>query len=175
MKRHELTDEQWEQLVPLVRRRITRTGRPRRDDRQMLNGVFWILGTGAPWRDLPGRYGPWQTVHRYCSQWRRNGGFSAIVEALQIKLDDKGLIDWTLALRVDTSPLRGRGSRLARLRRCIDRSNVRAARAAGAADKKVSRSTPENPRTTRWAAAEAGLDRSSTWLLTARGLRSRSK
>ena len=155
MKRHELTDEQWEHLSPLIRGRAARTGRPARDPRQMLNGIFWILGTGAPWRDLPARFGPWQTVHRYFSQWRRSGRFTAILEALQIKLDDKGLIDWNLW--------------------CIDGSNVRAARAAGGADKKVSRSTPTNRRTTRWAAAEAGLDRSSTWLLTARALRSRSR
>lgn len=155
MKRHELTDEQWEHLSPLMERRAARTGRPARDPRQMLNGILWILGTGAPWRDLPARYGPWQTVHRYFSQWRRSGLFQAIIEALQIKLDDKGLIDWNLW--------------------CIDGSNVRAARAAGGADKKVSRSIRKSPRTTRWAAAEAGLDRSSTWLLTVRALRSPSK
>ena len=68
MKRHELTDGQWEYLALLVRRKVARTGRPRRDERPMLNGIFWILGTGAPWRDLPRRYGPWQTVHRYFSQ-----------------------------------------------------------------------------------------------------------
>ena len=150
MKRHELTDEQWEHLSPLLRRRAARTGRPARDPRVMLNGVLWILGTGAPWRDLPTRYGPWQTVHRYFSQWRRRGVFAAMIEALQIKLDDRGLIDWNLW--------------------CVDGSNVRAARAAGGADKKASRATPTNRRTTRWAAAEAGLDRSSTWLLTARAL-----
>ena len=47
MKRHELTDEQWEHLSPLIRGRAARTGRPARDPRQMLNGIFWILGTGA--------------------------------------------------------------------------------------------------------------------------------
>jgi len=155
MKRHELTDEQWEHLSPLMRRKAASTGRPARDPRVMLNGILWILGTGAPWRDLPSRYGPWQTVHRYFSQWRRNGVFAAMIEALQIKLDDRGLIDWSLW--------------------CVDGSNVRAARAAGGADKKVLRSTLTNRRTTRWAAAEAGLDRSSTWLLTARELHSPSK
>jgi transposase len=121
----------------------------------MLNGIFWILGTGAPWRDLPERFGPWQTVHRYFSDWRRSGVFAAIIEALQIKLDDRGLIDWDLW--------------------CVDGANVRASRAAAGADKKVSSVTPTNRQTTRWAAAEAGLDRSSMWLLTARALRSRSK
>ena len=94
MKRHELTDEQWELLSPLRRRRAASTGRPARDPRQMLDGILWILGTGAPWRDLPDRFGSCKTVHRYFSQWRRRGRFKAIIEVLQIKLDDRGLIDW---------------------------------------------------------------------------------
>jgi transposase len=121
----------------------------------MLNGILWILGTGAPWRDLPERFGSCKTVHRYFSQWRRTGIFAAIIEALQIKLDDRGLIDWELW--------------------CVDGANVRASRAAAGADKKVSSGTRTSRRTTRWAAAEAGLDRSSMWLLTAGALRWPSK
>ena len=155
MKRHELTDEQWELVSPLIPQACARTGRPARDARQMLNGIFWILGTGAPWRDLPERFGPWQTVHRYFSQWRKAGVFAGIIEALQVELDERGLIDWNLW--------------------CVDGANVRAARAAAGADKKVSRGTPTNRPTTRWAAAEAGLDRSSMWLLTATALPSPSK
>ena len=155
MKRHELMDEHWELVAPMIPRKSAFTGRPAKDPRLMLNGILWILGTGAPWRDLPERFGPWQTVHRYFSEWRRCGVFAAIIEALQIKLDDRGLIDWELW--------------------CVDGANVRAARAAGGADKKVSSATPTNRRTTRWAAAEAGLDRNSMWLLTARALRWPSK
>jgi transposase len=155
MKRHELTDEQWELVAPFVRRKTAGTGRPPKDPRRMLNGILWILGTGAAWRDLPERFGSCKTVHRYFSEWRRSGVFAAMIEALQIKLDDRGLIDWELW--------------------CVDGTNVRAARAAGGADKKVSSATRTNRRTTRWAAAEAGLDRSSTWLLTARARRWRSK
>jgi len=155
MKRHELTDEQWQLVSPLIPRRTARTGRRPKDPRVMLNGTLWILGTGAPWRDLPERFGAFQTVHRYFSEWRRTGVIAAIVEALQIKLDERGLIDWELW--------------------CVDGAHVRAARAAAGADKKVSRATPTNRRTTRWAAAEAGLARNSIWLLTVRALRSPSK
>lgn len=155
MKRHELTDEQWELIAPLIPKRTAKTGRPAKDPRLMLNGILWILGTGAPWRDLPERFGSCKTVHRYFSQWRSAGVFAAIIDALQIKLDERGLIDWELW--------------------CVDGANVRAARAAAGADKKVSTATPTSPRTTRWAAVEAGLDRNSMWLLTARPLRSRSK
>ena len=127
-----------------------RTGRPPRDRRVLLDGTFWILGTGAPWRDLPDRFGPWQTVYDHFSEWRRSGVLDRIVDALQVKLDQKGLIDWELWY--------------------VDGASVRAARAAAGADKKVLPVTKTNRRTTRWAAAEAGLDRSSTWLLTATAL-----
>ncbi len=147
MKRHELMDEQWELIEPLVPRSTARTGRPPRDRRTVLNGIFWILHTGAPWRDLPERFGPWQTVYHHFAKWRREGVFAEIIEVLQVTLDDRGLIDWDLW--------------------CIDGANVRAARAAAGANKKVSTGIPTNRRTTLWAAAEAGLDRNSTWLLTA--------
>ena len=139
MKRHELTDEQWELVKPLVPHKKARTGRPPREPRVMLNGIFWILGTGAPWRDLPERFGPWQTVYDHFANWRRDGVCANVIEALQVKLDEKGLIDWELW--------------------CVDGSNVRAARAAAGADKKVSTAIPTSRPTTRWAAAEAGLDR----------------
>ena len=155
MKRHELTDEQWELVEPHIPRSKARTGRPPSDPRLMLNGIFWSLGTGAPWRDLPERFGPWQTVYDHFRNWRRQGVFATVIDALQVKLDDRGLIDWELW--------------------CVDGAIVRAARAAAGADKKVSGGTRTSRRTTRWAAAGAGLDRSSTWLLTARALRSRSK
>lgn len=151
MKRHELTDEQWAAIKPLIPHKVARTGRPPKDPRLMLNGIFWILGTGAPWRDLPERFGPWQTVYDHFWRWRRQGVFARVIEALQVKLDEKGLIDWELW--------------------CVDGANVRAARAAAGADKKVWRATPTNRRTTRWAAREAGLDRNSTWSLTVRELR----
>ena len=102
-------------------------------------------------RDLPERFGPWQTVYDHFRKWRKSGVFARIIEALQIKLDQQGLIDWELW--------------------CVDGANVRAARAAAGADKKVSSDTRMNPKTTLWAAAEAGLEPSSTWLLTARELR----
>lgn len=150
MKRHALTDEQWLLVEPFLRRKKARTGRPAKDARLMLDGIFWVLGTGAPWRDLPERFGPWQTVYDRFAKWRKKGVFLQIVEALQVKLDEKGLIDWELW--------------------CVDGASVRAARAAAGADKKVSSVTRTNLPTTRWAAAEAGLDRSSTWLLTATAL-----
>ena len=155
MKRHELTDEQWTLVDPDVPRRKARTGRPPSDPRLMLNGIFWVLGTGAPWRDLPERFGPWQTVYDHFHKWRKSGVFARIIEVLQVKLDEKGLIDWELW--------------------CVDGASVRAARAAAGANKKVSSGIRTSRKTTLWAAAEGGLDRNSIWLLTARALRLPSK
>ena len=155
MRRHELTDEQWALVEPHVPRSRARTGRPPSDPRLMLNGIFWILHTGAPWRDLPERFGPWQTVYDHFSRWRKSGVFARVVEALQLKLDERGLIDWDLW--------------------CVDGAHVRASRAAAGAGKKVAAGTRTSRPITRWAAAEAGLGRRSTWLLTARAVRSRSR
>ena len=151
MKRHELTDEQWALVEPHLPASNARTGRPASDRRTLLNAIFWILITGAPWRDLPERFGPWQTAYHHFSKWRKNGIFARIIEVLQIKLDQQGLIDWDLW--------------------CVDGSNVRATRAAAGADKKVSSATPTSRPTTLWAAAEAGLEPNSIWFLTARELR----
>ena len=150
MKRHELTSEQWELIQPLLSPAAS-TGRPSKDRRVMLSGILWILRTGAPWRDLPERFGPWRTVYGYFQQWRADGTFDRILEALQIRLDREGKIDWDLW--------------------CIDGSNVRAARAAGGASKKVSRDTSKSHKTTLWAAREADSAASSTWLLTAEACR----
>lgn len=155
MHRHELNDEQWAAVEPLIPRSTARTGRPPGDRRLMLNGLFWILATGAPWRDLPERFGPWQTVYDHFRKWRKSGVFAAVVEALQVKLDNAGYIDWELW--------------------CVDGAHVRAARAAAGADKKVVSATPTNPPTTHWAAAAAGLDRSSIWSLTVKAIRSPSR
>ena len=155
MHRHDLNDEQWSLVLPFIPTSDAKTGRPPSDPRINLNGIFWILGTGAPWRDLPERYGPWQTVYDHFRNWRKSGVFADILEALQVKLDNKGYIDWELW--------------------CVDGSSVRAARAAAGADKKVLSVTPTSPPITHWAAAEAGLDRSSMWSLTVRALRLPSK
>lgn len=155
MKRHELTDEQWESIEALLPKRIAKTGRKPRNPRQMLNGILWILRTGAPWRDLPERFGPWKTVYHYFGRWRDDGTFERILQALQIHLDRNGQIDWDLW--------------------CIDGSSVRASRASAGASKKASRSTVTNPKTTLWAVQKADSAANSTWLLTVQGCPSLSK
>jgi transposase len=94
MNRGELTDAQWERLRPLLPPQKAWTGRPARDHRLILNGILWIDRTGAPWRDLPERYGPWQTVATRFYRWREAGIWDHILAAVQQLADVEGRIDW---------------------------------------------------------------------------------
>jgi transposase len=151
MKRHELNDEQWALISGWLPLSAAKTGRPARDPRTIWNGIFWILRTGAPWRDLPERFGPWQTVYDHFSRWRRSGVFARIVREMQVRLDREGRIDWNMW--------------------CVDGTQIRATRAAAGATKKVSGATRLNRATTHWACAEEDSGQSCTWLLTAKELR----
>ena len=93
-RRHELSDAEWEQLQPLLPPH--RAGRARRDDRQVVNGIVWKLATGAPWRDLPERYGPWATVYTRFWRWTRAGVWDRILAAVQRRADAAGQLDWTV-------------------------------------------------------------------------------
>jgi transposase len=91
----DLTEAQWKVLEPLLleSRRQDGRGRPWRDAREVLDGVLWILRTGAPWQDLPKRYPPYQTCHRRFQQWQRSGRLSAILRLLLQDLVDRGKIN----------------------------------------------------------------------------------
>jgi transposase len=96
MNRHELTDEQWERLAPLLPPTKPATGRPNHDHRRILNGILWRLTTGVPWRDLPERYGPWKTVYSRYRRWQQGGIWDRILSALQAQADAEGRVDWDL-------------------------------------------------------------------------------
>jgi transposase len=138
-RRHELTDAQWALIAPLMPARSR--GRVWADHRRTVSGVLYWAATGVPWRDLPGRFGPWQTVYERFRRWRDDGTWAAILRALQGAADRLGLIDWSLF--------------------CVDTTVARATRAAGGAAKKGGR-RPSRP-TTPWASAGAGSAASSTW------------
>jgi transposase len=92
----ELTDEQWQQLEPLLPalpRRADGRGRPWRSNREILNGVLWILRSGARWKDLPERFPPYQTCHRRFQTWVRSGTLARILETLADDLQQRGKID----------------------------------------------------------------------------------
>jgi transposase len=92
----ELTDEQWAIIVPLIPEPVRRSdgrGRPWRENREVLNGVLWILRSGARWQDLPERFPPYQTCHRRYQQWVRAGVLRAVLEALAQDLKERGELD----------------------------------------------------------------------------------
>ena len=115
VRRYELSDEAFALVVDLLPRNGRRGGQWH-DHRTALNGMFWILHSGAQWRELPERYGPWQTVYARFRRWSREGLWERILQTLQRELDAAGQIEWTLW--------------------CIDGSHVRAHKAAAGAGKK---------------------------------------
>jgi len=84
--RFDLSDQEWAAIKP----HLSQGGRgPKRvDDRRILNGIFYILRTGAPWRDLPERYGPRTTVYNRYARWARRGVWKTIFDALAQKNED---------------------------------------------------------------------------------------
>ncbi len=115
MARHRLTDEQWECIADVFPPRA-RTGRPPSDRRNILEGILWILRTGAPWRDLPEEFGPWATVWDLFDKWNGDGTLNEILCRLR-------------AVRVDCEDI---DEELW----CIDGTIVRAARCAAGGGKK---------------------------------------
>ena len=91
----DLTEAQWQVLRPLLtpKRRPDGRGRPWRDTRAVLNGILWVLRTGAPWHDLPDRYPPYQTCHRRFQQWQRDGTLTWLLHALAEDLRARGKLD----------------------------------------------------------------------------------
>jgi len=89
MLRHGLTDEQWDliaNLFPLPKR----VGRPPRDRREIIDAILWVLNTGIPWRDLPAKFGPWQTAWNLFDKWNHTGTLAAVLRRMQgqVTIDD---------------------------------------------------------------------------------------
>ena len=80
--RHDISDRHWELLEPHLPGRAGVWGGVAEDNRQFINAVFWILRTGAPWRDLPASYGGWKNTHRRFCRWRDQGIWEALLEQL---------------------------------------------------------------------------------------------
>lgn len=92
----ELTDKQWEIIEPILPKSKSRPGKPGRpsvNKRDVLNGILWILRTGAQWRELPERYPPYQTCHRYFQQWSRTGILLKLLKRLAKDLIARGKLE----------------------------------------------------------------------------------
>ena len=94
MSRYDLTDFEWRVIEPLLPNKPR--GVPRVDDRRVLNGIFWVLRSGAPWRDLPERYGPRTTCYNRFVRWRKAGVWDRLMDAITAAHDgDIQMIDST--------------------------------------------------------------------------------
>lgn len=91
-KRYEPSDETWDVVSDLFIETHSR-GRPRLNNRLMLDGVLWVLCSGAAWRDMPERFGAWSTVYQRFRDWRNQGTFDQMFKRLNLKLSEQGLID----------------------------------------------------------------------------------
>jgi transposase len=96
-KRGELTDAAWARLRPLLPLNGKRGGQWR-DHRQVINGILWRLRVGAPWRDVPMRYGPWQTCYDRFARWRRDGTWDWLLALAQSAADAVGELGWTICI-----------------------------------------------------------------------------
>ena len=92
----DLRDDQWERIEPLLPVPKHR-GRPRADDRTTLNGIMWVLRSGARWKDLPERYGSSSTCHRRLQEWEAQGVWHHIWLRFLGTLDDEGRLEWSQA------------------------------------------------------------------------------
>jgi len=95
--RGELTDKAWEQMVPLLPEN-GRRGQQWKDHRKVINGILWKLRTGAPWRELPPRYGSWQTCYDRFVRSRRDGTWDRLLAHAQTESDAVGEVEWEVSV-----------------------------------------------------------------------------
>ena len=109
VKRYELSDWQWERVNDLLLGKAGDPGRSGRDNRQFVNGVLWVLRSGAHWHDLPERYGKWKTAHTRFSRWAKAGVWERVFEALIRDRDNQYLMLDTTLVRAHQQAATGKG------------------------------------------------------------------
>ena len=114
-RRHELSDEQWSQIEPHVPGRQGDPGRTGEDNRLFVNAVLWVARTGAPWRDLPDRFGKWNSVFQRFNRWCKCGVWQRLLEALGGDPDLENLLLDSTIVRAHQHAAGAKGGRAARL------------------------------------------------------------
>ncbi len=103
-RRYEITDEEWARIEPLLPPMTPQRGGRWRDHRQVLNGIVFRTRAGIPWRDVPERYGPWETVYKRFARWEQDGTWARIEAHLRVEADAAGELDW--AAQIDSTVVR---------------------------------------------------------------------
>jgi transposase len=115
VKRYELTPAQWERLAPLLPGKASDPGRSAADNRLFVNGVLWVLRSGAHWRDLPERYGKWKSIHKRFTRWAKAGVWERVFEALIKDRKNEYLMLDTTLVRAHQQAATGKGGAKTRL------------------------------------------------------------
>ena len=102
-RRHELTNKEWERIAPLLPKRMTLQGRPRKEDRRMIDAMLWIMATGAPWRDLPESYGPWTTVYNRFRLWAKQGVWERVYQSVLESAERGSNVEFAAILEIDST------------------------------------------------------------------------
>jgi transposase len=97
VRRGEITDRAWQEIEPLLPE-YGQSGGQWREHRAVINGILWKLRTGSPWRDLPERYGPWQTCFDRFNRWRRDGTWDRLLAHAQTNNDAVGEVRWEVSV-----------------------------------------------------------------------------
>jgi putative transposase len=114
-KRYELSEVQWERIAPLLPGKATDPGRTAADNRLFVNGVLWVLRSGAHWCDLPERYGQWKTAHKRFSRWSKSGVWDRVFADLIKDRDNQYLMIDSTLVRAHQQAATGKGGPRIRL------------------------------------------------------------
>ena len=98
MTRMMIRDKDWEKIQPLLLGGVGKQGRPSKNARLIVEGIFWVLRTGVPWRDLPKDFGSWKTIYNTFNRWTKNGVWENIWNILKKKMRMENPTLWTLQL-----------------------------------------------------------------------------
>ena len=115
VKRYELTDAQWQRIEALLPGKASDPGRTAADNRLFVNGVLWVLRSGAHWHDLPERYGKWKSVHTRFARWAKNGTWERVFEVLTKDRKNECLMLDTTLVRAHQQAATGKGGTKIRL------------------------------------------------------------
>ena len=115
VKRYELSDAQWERIKELLPGKAGDPGRTGVDNRLFVNGVLWVLRSGAHWHDLPDRYGKWKSAHTRFSRWAKKGVWESVFKVLTADRRNEYLMLDTTLVRAHQQAATGKGGRAIRL------------------------------------------------------------
>ena len=115
ISRYELSDAQWERIAPLLPGKVSDPGRTGANNRLFLNGVLWVLRSGAHWRDLPERYGKWKSLHKRFTRWAKAGVWERVFAPLIKDRDNQYLMLDSTLVRAHQQAATGKGGPATRL------------------------------------------------------------